>query len=79
VHLRHPIAFDAVDERPVSQLLVLLVPEAGARDDHLQLLALAARLFSDRRFRAQLDRVPDAIAAGDAFRNGIARLMLVSQ
>lgn len=74
MHTRNAIAFDAPDGRPVSQLLVLMVPEDGATDDHLQLLALVARLFSDRRFRTQLDRAPDATAAADAFRSGIARL-----
>jgi PTS system nitrogen regulatory IIA component len=52
IRTRHAIAFDAPDGKPVSQLLAIMVPEDGARDDHLQLLALVARLFSDRRFRA---------------------------
>lgn len=78
MHTRNAIAFDAPDGKPVSQLLVLLVPEDGATDDHLQLLALVARLFSDRRFRTQLDRAPDAKAAANAFRTGIARLTSAS-
>lgn len=78
MHIRNAIAFDAQDGRPVSQLLVLLVPEDGATDDHLQLLALVARLFSDRRFRTQLDRAQEAMAAADAFRAGIARLTAAS-
>ena len=67
------IAFDAPDGEPVSDLLVIMVPADGAKDDHLQLLALVARLFSDRGFRAQLDSAPDAMAAAGAFRDGIAR------
>lgn len=68
------IAFDAPDGKPVSQLLAILVPADGANDDHLQLLALVARLFSDRGFRTQLDGAPDATAAADAFRSGIVRV-----
>ena len=75
VRTRHAIAFDAPDGKPVSQLLAIMVPEGGARDDHLQLLALVGRLFSDRPFRAQLDGAPDAAAAADAFRAGIARVV----
>jgi PTS system nitrogen regulatory IIA component len=48
-----PIPFDAPDEKPVSEILVLLVPEK-ATQQHLQLLASAARMFADRRFREQL-------------------------
>jgi nitrogen PTS system EIIA component len=46
-------AFDAPDGKPVSDVLVVLVPEQ-ASEDHLQLLAEAAAMFSDRRFRDQL-------------------------
>jgi PTS system nitrogen regulatory IIA component len=72
------IAFNAPDGKPVSQLLAIMVPEDGARDDHLQLLALVARLFSDRGFRAQLDNAADAAAAADAFRAGVARVTSAS-
>lgn len=75
---KHAIVFDAPDGRPVSQLLVLMVPEDGATDDHLRLLALVAQLFSDRRFRSQLDHSPDSTAVADAFRAGIARLTSAS-
>ena len=68
------IEFDAPDGKPVSQLLAIMVPADGAKDDHLQLLALVARLFSDRDFRTQLDGASDARAAAEAFRAGIARL-----
>jgi PTS system nitrogen regulatory IIA component len=72
------IAFDAPDGKPVSQMLVIMVPADGAKDDHLQLLALVARLFSDRGFRTQLDSAPDATAAADAFRAGIVLLTAAS-
>jgi PTS system nitrogen regulatory IIA component len=72
------IAFDAPDRKPVSQLLAIIAPVDGAKDDHLQLLALVAQLFSDRAFRRQLDSAPDAAAAADAFRTGIARVTAAS-
>ena len=45
--------FDAPDERPVSLVFVLLVPER-ATDLHLQILSDLAEMFSDRDLRAQL-------------------------
>jgi PTS system nitrogen regulatory IIA component len=51
--LESPIPFDAPDGKPVSDVLVLLVP-SPATDEHLTILAEAARMFSDRRFRKQV-------------------------
>jgi|SRR5664279_11877 len=68
------LPFHAPDGRPVSQILVILVPSDGANEAHLQLLALVARLFSDAVFRTQLHGAPDAAAASEAFRVSIARL-----
>jgi PTS system nitrogen regulatory IIA component len=53
VRLKSPIQFDAPDDEPVSDVLVLLVP-APATDEHLSLLAEAMQLFSDQRFRTRL-------------------------
>ena len=55
--LAEPIAFDAPDGKPVSQVFVLLVPE-HATEEHLQLLSELAQMFSDRAFRDEL-RVAD--------------------
>ena len=45
--LDRPIDFDAIDERPVDLIFLLLAPEnAGA--DHLKALARVSRLFRDR-------------------------------
>lgn len=52
--------FDAPDGKPVSSLLVIMVPADGATDDHLQLLALVAQAFSDPSFRARLAAASDA-------------------
>ncbi len=59
IRLAQPIAFDAPDGKPVSQVFVLLVPE-HATDQHLQLLSELAQMFSERGFRERL------AAAGDA-------------
>jgi len=59
--LASPIAFDAADGKPVSHVLVLLVP-GPATDEHLKILAGATHLFSDGRFRERLE----ACAGGDA-------------
>ena len=50
---RAGIPFDASDARPVSQFLTLVVP-AQATERHLQLLACAATMFSERSFRDAL-------------------------
>jgi PTS system nitrogen regulatory IIA component len=59
VRLRAAIPFDAPDGKPVSSLLVLLVPE-GATDAHLELLAQAASLFCDKAFRDRLSHCATA-------------------
>jgi PTS system nitrogen regulatory IIA component len=48
-----PIEFDAPDAKPVSDMLVLLVP-AQPNDEHLKVLALVAEMFCDTSFRAEL-------------------------
>jgi PTS system nitrogen regulatory IIA component len=61
-----PIPFDAPDEKPVSEILVLLVPEK-ATQQHLQLLASAAQMFGDRQFREQLRMCSDVDAVSRLF------------
>jgi len=56
VRLLNPVAFDAPDGKPVSQVFVLLVPEQ-ATDLHLQLLSELAQMFSERAFRDRLAAV----------------------
>lgn len=71
---RTGIAFDAPDGRSVRDLLAIMVPVGGDKDDHLRLLALIAELFSDAKFRARLDAAPDATVAAEVFRSGVARV-----
>jgi PTS system nitrogen regulatory IIA component len=59
VRLAAPIAFDAPDARPVSQVFVLLVPE-HATDRHLQILSELAQMFSERAFRERLAGAGDS-------------------
>ena len=65
---KQAIAFDAPDGKPVSTIFVIMVPADGATDDHLELLALVARMFSDSTFRQRLQRAFDPTQAGQAFR-----------
>jgi PTS system nitrogen regulatory IIA component len=64
--LKTPIAFDAPDGKPVTQVFVLLVPEQ-ATEQHLQLLSELAQMFSARGFRESLAAANDAAAVGAVF------------
>ena len=66
VNLPRPIAFDAPDGKPVSQVFVLLVPE-HATEQHLQLLSELAQMFSDRSFRERLAAAGNAAAVHALF------------
>jgi len=59
IRLSFAVDFDAPDGKPVSDVLVLLVPEQ-ATEEHLQILAQAAEMFTDRRFRDQLHKQVNA-------------------
>jgi PTS system nitrogen regulatory IIA component len=54
-----PIPFDAPDGKPVSDVIVLLVPE-WANTTHLHLLADVAQRFCDYHFREQLHGCTEA-------------------
>jgi PTS system nitrogen regulatory IIA component len=66
IRLRPAISFDAPDGKPVSEVLFLLVPEQ-ATDVHLQTLAEAAEMFSDRQFRDHLRNQREAAQVWQAF------------
>jgi len=51
--LKTPIEFDAPDNKPVSLVFVLLVPEA-ATSEHLELLGHLAGLFNEKSVREAL-------------------------
>jgi nitrogen PTS system EIIA component len=56
--LAAPIEYEAVDGRRVDLVYLLLGPEA-ASDEHLKVLACAARLFRDANARQELRRAVD--------------------
>lgn len=61
-----PIPFDSPDGHPVSDVIVLLVPES-ANGTHLHLLADVAQHFCDHHFREQLHACADAQAVRQLF------------
>ena len=61
------IDFAAPDAKPVRHVLTILVPAAGDPEDHLQLLAHVAQMFSDETFRLCLSSTSDVTEVRDAF------------
>jgi len=57
--LLKPIGFDAPDDKAVSLLIFLLVPEA-ATQKHLEILSEIAELLSDADMRQRLTTTMDA-------------------
>lgn len=59
IKLQQGVDFDAVDGKPVDLVFALLVPEEST-EEHLQLLAQLAEMFSNEEFVARLRASPDA-------------------
>lgn len=57
--LETPIDYEAVDERPVDLVVLLLAP-ADAGGDHLRALAQISRIFRSEQMRARLRAAPNA-------------------
>lgn len=57
--LQEPIGFDAPDEKPVSLMIFLLVPEASTQK-HLEILSEIAEMLSDAALRDKLKVCNDA-------------------
>jgi PTS system nitrogen regulatory IIA component len=68
VKLAQGIDFDAADRQPVGMLFALLVPEQ-ATEEHLQLLAQLARMFSDAGLVAKLQASDDAAMLYETIRS----------
>jgi len=60
--LDRPIDFDAIDDKPVDLVFVLLVP-AGAETEHLKTLAKVARKLRDPAVRGELRQAEEPRAA----------------
>jgi PTS system nitrogen regulatory IIA component len=58
ITLEKPIPFDAPDDQPVDLLFVLLVPTT-AHQQHLDILAMVARLFNQADFCERLRAASD--------------------
>lgn len=71
VRPRTAIPFAAPDGQPVSDFLVLLVSKQAA-EEHLEILAEAARLFDDRSFRDRLRQCGDSAAVRKLFEGSLA-------
>lgn len=61
VRFAQPVDYDAVDGEPVDLVVALMVP-AESTDEHLQLLAALAEMFSNERMR---DTLRQAAASPD--------------
>lgn len=59
LRLAEPIAFDAVDNKPIDLVFALIVPGTADRQ-HLELLAQVAKRFGDAKRREALRAAPDA-------------------
>ena len=59
MRLAAPIPFEAVDGEPVDLIAALVVP-LHYTDQHLQLLAELAEMFSDKQLTGALRKVGDA-------------------
>lgn len=53
IQLKQGIDFDAIDDQPVDLIFGLLVP-AESTEEHLQILAHLAKMFSDKTFCEKL-------------------------
>lgn len=60
VRTQMPIHFDAPDGKPVTDMLVLLVPQQ-ATEEHLLLLAAVAGMFCEEKFRKDLRTCVDVV------------------
>ena len=61
LQLSNGIDCDAIDRQPVNLMFALLVPEEST-EEHLQLLARLASMFSDSELREQLRSAKDNLA-----------------
>lgn len=68
IRLTPPMAFDAPDGLPVTDVVCLMVP-SPATQQHLDMLAQVAALLSEQGFRAALHRRHDAGQIRETFRH----------
>jgi PTS system nitrogen regulatory IIA component len=63
MRLKRPIPFDSPDGKPVSHVVIFLVPE-DTTEEHLDMLAEITQMFGDRAFRERMRSCenPDAVS-----------------
>ena len=66
IRLKSPVPYDAPDGKPVSDILVILVPKA-ATEAHLRILAETSQFFSDAGFRQRLHACENVLEARRVF------------
>ena len=66
-----PVDWPSFDGKPVSVALALLVPEAEAGTTHIHLLAKAAVLLMDERFKQRVRESDDPQELADLLSSGI--------
>ncbi len=59
IKLKDAIDYDSIDKKPVDLIFALLVPEDAA-DEHLQTLAMLAKMFNDENIRDSLRKATSA-------------------
>lgn len=64
IQLEKGVDYDAVDSQSVQLLFALIVP-LKSTEEHLQILATLAEMFSDTGFREQLAKAPSSQALYD--------------
>ena len=68
LHLDKGIDYDAIDHQPVDLLFALVVPEQST-EEHLQMLAHLAEMFSNDDIREQLRNGKDCQAKYELMAN----------
>lgn len=68
IRAARPVPFNAPDDKPVTQFLLLVVPEQAGKD-HLQRLAEAVRVLGVREFREAVRQAVSAIEVSQAIRH----------
>jgi PTS system nitrogen regulatory IIA component len=72
--LSEPIAFDAPDEQPVSEMFMLFAPEPVTQM-HLQILADVSEMLFDERFLARLKTANDRYSVYETFSNPLRKVV----
>ena len=75
VRIRRPIAFNAPDGQPVSDLYAIFVPIESDYEAHLKLLARVAEMFSDSDLRAHVSAASTPVIAHSIFAEWVVHHM----